>query len=133
MIDQETQKEINDLKGQINNLTGMFENFKLHTHTGFDSSMIKIQDLDTLYFQQATINPVSLVDGAGETIQITGIAGASLGDFVLVSAPYDLQDITVTPYIQANGIVEIRIQNESGSTVDLASGIWRVLIIKKIV
>lgn len=133
MIDENTQKEITNLQNEINNLRVLFDNFKLHIHTGFDSSLVKVGNLDTVFFQQATVDPSSLADGVGETIQITGVSGATLGDFVLVSAPYDLQDITVTAYVQATNIVEIRLQNESGNTVDLASGIWRILIIRKIV
>lgn len=126
-------EEILKLKKEIEDLKKSLANFMLHTHTGFDSSKIKIQDLDKVIYKQATINPSSLVDGAGETIQVTGVTGATLGDYVLVSAPYDLQDITVTAYVQSNDIVEVRIQNESGSTIDLASGTWRILIIKKII
>ncbi len=76
-----------------------------------------------------TINPASLVDGAGATQAVT-VTGAALGDFVMVSAPYDLQDITVTGYVSAADTVEIRIQNESGSTVDLGSGDWKVKVIQ---
>jgi len=77
---------------------------------------------------QATLNPGSLIDAAGETMVIT-VTGAKLGDHVLISAPYDLQDITVTGYVQAADTVEVRIQNEGGATVDLASGVWRALVI----
>lgn len=76
-----------------------------------------------------TLDPASLVDGAGATAQVT-VTGASLGDYVLVAAPYDLQDLTVTGYVQAANTVEIRIQNESGATVDLASGTWKVKVLK---
>ncbi len=104
-----------------------------HQHNGIDSTKIRVKDLDAVFFTQATINPGNLADGAGETVQVTGVTGATLGDWVLISAPYDLQDITVTAYVQATGVVEIRIQNESGSAINLASGIWRILIIRKIV
>lgn len=77
----------------------------------------------------ATIDPASLVDGAGATAQVT-VTGAALGDYVLVSAPYDLQDLMVSGYVQAANTVEIRIQNESGATVDLASGVWKVKVLK---
>lgn len=49
----------------------------------------------------------------------------------LVSAPYDLVDLTVTGYVQAADTVEIRVQNESGSTADLASGTWRALVFSR--
>ena len=77
-----------------------------------------------------TWDPASLADGAGATSSGITVTGAELGDFVLVSAPYDLQDIIATGYVQAADTVEIRLQNESGSTVDLASGTWRVMVFK---
>lgn len=75
-----------------------------------------------------TWDPGSLADGAGET-KVIGVTGAALGDFVMVSAPYDLQDMTVTAYVQAADTVEIRLQNESGGVIDLASGTWNVRVI----
>ncbi|OGM06040.1 hypothetical protein A2125_01465 [Candidatus Woesebacteria bacterium GWB1_43_5] len=127
------KKEIEDLKKEIEDLKKSLANFMLHTHTGFDSSKIRIQDLEKVIYKQATINPSNLADGAGETIQVTGVTGATLGDYVFISAPYDLQDITVTAYVQSNDTVEVRIQNESGAIVNLDSGTWRILIIKKII
>jgi hypothetical protein len=76
----------------------------------------------------ATKDPGSLIDGAGETLSFT-VTGAALGDYVLVAAPYDLQDITVTAYVQAADTVEVRLQNESTATVDLGSGTWKVKVI----
>lgn len=72
----------------------------------------------------------SLVDGAGETGSIA-VVGAALGDFVLVSAAVDLVDMTLTGYVQAADTVEYRLQNESGSTADLASTTVTVLVIHK--
>lgn len=77
-----------------------------------------------------TWNPGNLADGAGETKSIT-VTGASLGDYVIVAAPYDLQDCTVTGYVQAANKVEIRLQNESGGAKDLASGTWNVMVIRQ--
>ena len=129
-MEEELKKEIDELTRKLEKLQ---RDFFEHIHNGFGSSKILLKDITDVLFKQATINPVNLVDGAGETLQVTGVTGATLGDFVLVSAPYDLQDISVTAYVQANDIVEIRLQNESGNTVNLASGIWRVLVLKKIV
>jgi len=69
----------------------------------------------------------SLGDGAEETGIIT-VAGAALGDFVAVSFSLDLQDMILTGYVQAANTVEYHLQNESGGTVDLASGTIRVLV-----
>lgn len=134
MSEDETKKAIETLSGRIAALENeKKKSVKDHFHNGFDSSRVRVQDLDVIRYKNVTVNPSSLADGAGETIQVTGVSGATLGDWVLVSAPYDLQDITVTAYVQATGVVEIRIQNESGGVVDLASGTWRILVIRKIV
>ena len=77
----------------------------------------------------ATWDPGSLADGVGETSAAITATGAALGDFVLVSAPYDLQGITCNGYVSATSQVKIRLQNESTATVDLASGTWRVRVI----
>lgn len=130
-MNEELKKQIEELTSRIKNLEATLQ-VPDHSHNGFDNSRIKIKDIDTIHFKQAVINPGNLADGAGETIQVTNVDGATLGDWVLISAPYDLQDITVTAYVQANSVVEIRIQNESGGAIDLASGTWRILIIKKI-
>ena len=106
---------------------------EFHTHTGTDSPKVRVRDLQKVFYKEFTYDPGSLADGVGETKQVTGVSGANLGDFVLVSAPYDLQDITVTAYVQATDVVELRLQNEGAATVDLASGTWRILVIKKLV
>lgn len=130
-MNPEIKKLIDDLSARIVELEKY--NFRFHRHTGLDGKKVLFRDLDTiLYKELLAYNPGSLVDGAGETKSVT-VTGASLGDFVLVSAPYDLQDITVTGYVQAADTVEIRIQNESGLTVDLASGLWRIIVIKKFI
>lgn len=79
----------------------------------------------------ATVNPADLADGTGETIAAISVPGAVLGDYVVVAAPYDLEDLIVTAYVQAANVVEIRIQNENaGANVDLASGTWKIRVIK---
>jgi len=130
-LDKETQLVIDDLIKRVEAIEK--QGLIFHVHNGTDSPKIRVKDLQKIVYKEATVNPGSLADGVGETVQITGVTGANLGDFVLVSAPYDLQDITVTGYVQATDVVEIRLQNEGAATVDLASGTWRILVIKKLV
>ena len=78
----------------------------------------------------ATWDPGSLADGVGETSAEITVTGAALGDYVLVSAPYDLQGITCTAYVNNTNKAKIRLQNETGGTIDLASGTWKVKVIK---
>ena len=72
---------------------------------------------DVITFE-ASIDTTSLADGAGATSQVTGVTGAALGDFVLVSLPVDAVDLIVTAYVQAAGVVEVRTQNEAGAARD---------------
>jgi hypothetical protein len=73
----------------------------------------------------ATLDAGSLVDGAGETDDVT-VAGVALGDMVIgASLGVDLVGLTVTGYVSAANTVKFRIQNESGSTADLASATMR--------
>lgn len=77
----------------------------------------------------ATYNTASLLDAAGVTTAVV-VTGASLGDMVVsVSLGVDLQGITVTGYVSAADIVSVRIQNESGGTLDLASTTIRVSVL----
>ena len=85
-------------------------------------------DTTTLY-GTATLDPVSLADGAGVTLTIT-VTGAALGDFAEFAAPYSLQGITTTAFVSAADTVSIRLQNETTSTIDLASGTWKARVTK---
>jgi hypothetical protein len=76
-----------------------------------------------------TVDVGNLVDAAGETVVISTVTGAALGDYVLVSHSLDVQDITVTAYVQATDTVEVRFQNEGAATVNLASGTVTVTVL----
>ena len=80
-------------------------------------------------FGSATVDVASLVDAAGATSSGITVTGAALGDFVLLSHGVDLAGISATAYVQAADTVEVRFQNESGGTLDLASTTTRVLVL----
>ena len=76
----------------------------------------------------ATLDAGSLADGAGETDTIT-VPGVALGDIVLgASFAVDEAGMTVTGYVSAADTVSLRVQNESGGTVNLASATIRVVV-----
>jgi hypothetical protein len=77
----------------------------------------------------ATYNPASLADGAGATTTVT-VNGAALGDFAQASFSLDLQGILLTAYVSAANTVSVRFQNETGGTIDLASGTLTARITK---
>lgn len=75
-----------------------------------------------------TLDAGSLADGAGETDTIT-VPGVALGDIVLgASFSVDEAGLSVTGYVSAANTVSLRVQNESGGTVDLASATVRVVV-----
>ena len=81
----------------------------------------------------ATLDAGSLADAAGETDTVA-VPGVALGDMVLgCSFAVDETGLTVTGYVSAAGVVSLRVQNESGSTVDLASTKIRVVVGRLIV
>ena len=81
----------------------------------------------------ATLDAGSLVDGAGETDTVA-VPGVALGDMVLgCSFAVSEAGMSVTAYVSAAGVVSIRVQNESGSTVDLASCTIRLVVARCIV
>ena len=76
----------------------------------------------------ATLDAGSLVDGAGESDTVA-VPGVALGDIVLgVSFAVSEAGMSVTAYVSAADVVTIRVQNESGSTVDLASCKIRLVV-----
>jgi len=102
---------------------------ELKAHGKLDSIFLGSLALRLIAVASATWDPASLIDGAGETKSIT-VAGAALGDIVLVAPPYDMQDFVFSGYVQAANTVEIRIQNESTATVNLGSGTWKVIVLR---
>ncbi|HYI47507.1 MAG TPA: hypothetical protein VEX35_03490 [Allosphingosinicella sp.] len=77
-----------------------------------------------------TFDPNNLADGAGQTSGAITVTGAAFGDDVAVAPPYDLQGIVCTGYVSAADNVKIRLQNETGGAIDLASGTWKVVVQK---
>ena len=77
----------------------------------------------------AVYDPPSLADGAGATTTVA-LSGAELSDFARAAFSLDLQGITLTAWVSAADTVSVRFQNESGGTLDLASGTLRVNVTK---
>lgn len=142
MPTEELQNQIDELKKTIKSQENLINDLKKKTdrlnpdnlinHYLDPSSKTRIQLIVREgYFNGSLVwNPGNLVDGAGETSSSITIKGASLGDFVQVSAPYDLQGILAHAYVDATNSVKIRIQNETGGAIDLASGTWKVIVYK---
>lgn len=80
----------------------------------------------------ATYDAGSLADAAGETTTVT-VPGAVLGDACVASLGVSAAAITVTCYVSAANTASVRLQNESGGTLDLASTTLRVFVFRKTV
>jgi hypothetical protein len=74
--------------------------------------------------------PGTVTNASGITSSALTVTGAALGDLTIVSAPYDLQGIQATAYVNAANTAVIRLTNLTGASVTLASGTWRVRVIK---
>jgi len=75
-----------------------------------------------------TLNVSSLADAAGETETIA-VPGVALGDAVIgFSFGVDKAGVVCHAYVSAADVVTLRVQNESGSTVDLASTTVKVVV-----
>ena len=76
-----------------------------------------------------TYDPPSMNNGTAATTTLT-CTGAALGDLVSASFSQPLQDILVSAWVNSADTVAVRFQNNSGVTVDLASGTLRVRVTK---
>lgn len=84
-------------------------------------------------------NPASIANNASVTSDAIRVEyvhespfvrGARFGDYVMVSAPYDLQGVVATAYVSSANYVKIVLSNNTGGAVDLAGAVWRVRVIK---
>ena len=95
---------------------------RLLYYTGSAWNILTTPKLDAT----TTWNPGLIANNTGLSSAAITVTGAALGDFVRVAAPYDLQRVTATAYVNAANSVIIRLQNLTGAGVTLASGTWRV-------
>lgn len=77
-----------------------------------------------------TFDPASLTTYTGTASSAVTVTGAALGDFVIVTAPYDLTGIIASGTVSAANAVKITVFNATGGTIDLASGVWKIKVLK---
>ena len=88
-----------------------------------------LTDCFTKFFTATcTLDTDNKVDGTGDTDTIA-VPGVALGDIVIgISFGVDVSGLTVTGYVSSAGVVSLRIQNESGGAVNLASTTVKVVV-----
>jgi hypothetical protein len=84
----------------------------------------------TLINATASFDPPNLQSGRGFTMTII-VPDAMPGDNVLPGFTNDLQGVILTGYVSSSGIVSVRFQNGTGSTVNLGMGTVTVLVFKR--
>lgn len=77
---------------------------------------------------KATMDVGNLTDGTGETNTVA-VPGVTKGDIVLgVALSEDIAGMTVTAYVSAANVVSVRVQNESGGTLNLDSATLKLVV-----
>lgn len=118
---------------QINvtgNKNDAFSNF-VNTYRVFDYGTTNFaQNMITTAPGSLVWNPGNVANGSGETSPSISVTYAVFGNPVIVAAPYDLQGLTATGYVDGTNSVRIRISNTTGGAIDLASGTWQVWVLK---
>ena len=118
---------------QINiagNKNDAFTNF-VHTYRVFDYGTTDFaQNMITTAPGSLVWNPGNVANGSGETSPTISVTYAVFGNPVIVAAPYDLQGLTATAYVDGTNSVRIRISNTTGGAIDLASGTWKIWVLK---
>lgn len=78
-----------------------------------------------------TYAPASLATVTGSVSAAFPVDGAALGDRVNVFPPYSLQGVIATGFVDTAGNVKFSLFNPTGATVALASGTWRIQVVKQ--
>ena len=79
-------------------------------------------------YVEKTWDASSIAAGDEEALEVT-VPGASLGDFVLSSFSVDVADLMLTAAVPAANTVTAVLANNTGGSIDLASGTLRVRVI----
>lgn len=117
-----------DIEIKVRSDLGLYSAATGLTHTASASRNVVVEGTSNRT-GSATYDPASLVDGAGATTTVS-LTGVALGDFVEASFSNDLQGVTLTAWVSAANTVSVRFQNETGGTLDLASGTLRARVRK---
>jgi hypothetical protein len=85
---------------------------------------------DLKYYEGlATWDPGSIADGDMEAKDVT-VTGATLGDFAIASFSLDIKDLVLDAQVTVANVATCVLSNNTGSAVDLASGIVKVRVLK---
>ena len=106
---------------QQKNPRGEFPIVPRHSHTGVDSPLVQFIDLDGVRNYRVSFATATISDGTA-LVRYFSTGLARFGDHILVAAPYALNGVVVTGYVNASGTSAVVVQNETGSTATLNIG-----------
>ena len=99
--------------------------------TSYSGLALGDNDLFTAVVNGSSVfDPASLATYTGTASSAITITGAAFGDYVLVSAPYDATGIIASGSVSAANTVKITLFNATAGTIDLASGAWKIKLLK---
>jgi len=112
-------------------VTVLLTNF-MSVARNFPLSDLAIYVLDHQFdmFNAVAYDPPNIASGNGVTTTVP-VPGARKGDFVVASFSGDLQGLIMNAQVNDDDSVAVRIHNETGSAVDLASGTLSVGVYKR--
>ena len=99
------------------------------TRIGLTNSIQDDVSVEQIWFTSATVDPPSLTSVA-EGSATCSLQDVSVGDGVIAFPPYDMQEINFSASPSAANTVEITFINTGSTTVNLASGTWKFMIVK---
>lgn len=94
------------------------------------ASAASLNLLTGLLSGSTTFDPSSLTTYTGVTSSGITVAGAALGDIVLVSSSIDQGGVMANGYVSAANTVKITVFNATAGTIDLASSTWKIRVLK---
>lgn len=77
-----------------------------------------------------TWDPPSIAAGSTAGVNVT-VTGATVGDFAVASFSINISNLSLSAAVVATNTVTVRLDNNSASPIDLASGTLKVLVLKK--
>ena len=80
------------------------------------------------YVGNSVVDVAGIDDGNDAEFDIT-VAGASVGDFVIVNGAIDLQTLDIHGNVRAANTVEVTVENSTGGTINLASATYTAIVI----
>jgi len=85
---------------------------------------------DRVTVATVVIDPVTLDANERVDVDVTGMTGVALGDFVLVAPGVDMTEVDFAAHVSAAGTVTISLGSTDANDVNLASSTWNLIVLR---